>query len=302
MVEFTDSELEKYNFEYSPSEHTKRYNAPDEAIQAHIKLIEKVTNRVQHECGFVVDNNVKYGNDDDELLDIYYNESTVNDAPLFVYIHGGYWQMLTKDSSAYCVEPLVRAGFRVLIVNYSLCPKIPLTGLIQQIRNCMKFIGNYGKERGVKSISFCGHSAGAHLIMSALSDKIFWKSLENKKMIKHLYLLSGVYDLSIIRHLSVVNNNNILGLNDQNTTEVSPLLNDFSHLKDFDLRFHLFVGEHDSKTFQLHSDRMYEHLKSYVTEDRCSCEILQGFDHFNIVEDLRLETFLIMKKIISSKN
>lgn len=44
------------------------------------------------------------------------------DAPLFVYIHGGYWQDLSRDISAYCVRPLARAGTRVAILGYTLAP------------------------------------------------------------------------------------------------------------------------------------------------------------------------------------
>lgn len=39
-----------------------------------------------------------------------------------MYIHGGYWQELNKDISAYCVEPLVNAGIRVIIPGYDLAP------------------------------------------------------------------------------------------------------------------------------------------------------------------------------------
>lgn len=167
----------------------------------------------------------------------------------------------------------------------------------------MKFCINYGAERNSLSISFGGHSAGAHLIMSALSDVHYWKSLENKAILKHCYLISGIYDLSIIRYLSEINENNILGINDENVTEVSPFLQNFAHLKDVDTKFHVFVGEHDSKTFQQHSNDICKHLtKDTDSNDRVSCEILADFDHFGIVEDLRLDDFLITKRIIGNKN
>jgi hypothetical protein len=45
------------------------------------------------------------------------------DSPVFVYIHGGYWQMLSKDISAYHVIPLWQAGIRSIVVGYDLTPK-----------------------------------------------------------------------------------------------------------------------------------------------------------------------------------
>lgn len=63
-----------------------------------------------------------------------------------VYIHGGYWQQLTKDMSAYCVDPLVSNGFRVIVVEYDLCPTVTLTKLIQEITECGRFILNYAER------------------------------------------------------------------------------------------------------------------------------------------------------------
>lgn len=65
--------------------------------------------------------NIKYGPSDRQLLDIYENDTMSSDNT-FVYIHGGYWQELNKDISAYCVEPLVNAGIRVIIPGYDVAP------------------------------------------------------------------------------------------------------------------------------------------------------------------------------------
>lgn len=206
--------------------------------------------------------------------------------------------MLTKDTSAFCVEQLVNAGYRVLIVNYSLCPKVPLTHLIRQIQGCLRFCLNNASVNDSKFVSLCGHSAGAHLILSALSDESFWKSVQYKTKLKHIYLVSGVYDLTEIRHLPSVNNDNILGLNDQNIKQVSPIFGNYSHLQPFDIEFNIFVGEHDSKTFQKHSRDISERLRGDIDKSLCSYQVLQGIDHFDIVENLRLVDYCITKQII----
>jgi len=46
----------------------------------------------------------------------------LSDAPVFVYIHGGYWQLLGKSISAYCVKPLHNEGIISVIVGYDLAP------------------------------------------------------------------------------------------------------------------------------------------------------------------------------------
>jgi arylformamidase len=74
----------------------------------------------------------------------------VKASPIFVYIHGGYWQELSKELSAYCVHPLVKAGIRVIILEYELCPKITLVNLVQQIQKAGIHILKYAATCGSK--------------------------------------------------------------------------------------------------------------------------------------------------------
>lgn len=54
------------------------------------------------------------------------------DAPIFVFIHGGYWQEFSKDSCGFVVDSLVSRGIKVVITGYDLCPK---GNIIQTISN-----------------------------------------------------------------------------------------------------------------------------------------------------------------------
>lgn len=72
------------------------------------------------------------------------------DAPVFVYIHGGYWQKLNKSISAYCVNPLVTAGIKVIVLEYDLCPTVTLSELVEQVARFGEFIlshSDYAKSR-----------------------------------------------------------------------------------------------------------------------------------------------------------
>lgn len=62
------------------------------------------------------------------------------DAPVFVYIHGGYWQELNKINSAYCVGPLVAAGIKVIVLDYDLCPSIALEQIVSEIERAGDYI------------------------------------------------------------------------------------------------------------------------------------------------------------------
>lgn len=73
-------------------------------------------------------------------------KNSIADAPIIVYIHGGYWQQLTKDMSAYCVDPLVSNGSKVIVVEYDLCPSVALSEIVMQITKCGEFILKYAQS------------------------------------------------------------------------------------------------------------------------------------------------------------
>lgn len=211
--------------------------------------------------------------------------------------------MLTKDTSAYFVEPLTKAGYRVLVVNYSLCPKVTLETLVKQIQRCIKFCMSHIAINTSFHISLCGHSAGAHLILAALSDKVFWNTLADniRQKLKYLYLVSGVYDLKIIRYVPTINDDNILGITDNNVYVLSPYRNTFNHVKDMKINF--FVGEYESDAFKKHSIDMHQKLKCIEKENGLSIrmEVVEGVDHFDIVENLSQSDFTLTKHVIKEK-
>lgn len=46
----------------------------------------------------------------------------ISDAPIFVFIHGGYWQEFSKDLTGFSVPLFVKNKIKVITVGYDLCP------------------------------------------------------------------------------------------------------------------------------------------------------------------------------------
>lgn len=67
-------------------------------------------------------------------------------SPIFVYIHGGYWQELDRHTSGSFVEPLVELGFRVIAADYNLCPTVSLHELNKQIHDFYEWLFGYAKD------------------------------------------------------------------------------------------------------------------------------------------------------------
>ena len=65
-----------------------------------------------------------YGAGLGETLDIF--PAAQDGAPVLIYIHGGYWRMLSsKEFSCVALGP-VPAGVTVISVNYALCPSVTI--------------------------------------------------------------------------------------------------------------------------------------------------------------------------------
>src|SRR4029077_20253709 len=90
-----------------------------------------------------------YGREAAARFDLY-RPADVARPPLAVFIHGGYWQAISKDQNAQFAAGLVRSGFGVANLDYSLCPETPLPQIVLQIRAALNFLrhnpANLGAE------------------------------------------------------------------------------------------------------------------------------------------------------------
>ena len=76
---------------------------------------------------------VRYGPGADDLLNVF-PAAGPGPAPVLVFIHGGYWMALGKDSTDYVALGLVPHGVAVVNIDYTLMPKVRMDDLVQQAR------------------------------------------------------------------------------------------------------------------------------------------------------------------------
>ncbi|MCY4546886.1 MAG: alpha/beta hydrolase [Defluviicoccus sp.] len=142
-----------------------------------------------------------YGSHPRERLDLFLPEA--DGAPLFAFIHGGYWQWNDKEPFAFLGEHLVPAGAAFANIEYALCPGVTLTELTQQIRRAIAYLwreaGRFGYDR--ERIVVSGHSAGGHLTAMAMATDwpAFGDDLPAGTVAGGLPI-SGVYDIEPLRH------------------------------------------------------------------------------------------------------
>lgn len=58
--------------------------------------------------------------------------------------------MLSKETSAYCADPLVENGCKVIIMNFELCPTVTVEQQINQSFESAKAILNYAAQFGAR--------------------------------------------------------------------------------------------------------------------------------------------------------
>ena len=143
---------------------------------------------------------VAYGPTLDETLDIF--PAVRPNAPVFVFIHGGYWRALSSKEFSGVALGLHACGITTVVPNYSLCPKVTLDEITRQMRAAvawvLRHIGAHGGDPGRVAVG--GHSAGGHLGAMCLEARWAAEYGLPEDPLAAAVLVSGVYDIEPLRH------------------------------------------------------------------------------------------------------
>lgn len=160
---------------------------------------------------------IPYDEASGETLDIYPAEPG---APLFLWIHGGYWRATSKDDNAFVVPGLKEQGFAVAVMNYTLAPQASLDEIVRQTRAALAYLHRERARYGFDSISVGGSSAGGHLTAMLLVAGWHDGFGVPKDVIEVALDLSGLHELEPLRHIEV---NSWLSLDDAMIQRNSPI-------------------------------------------------------------------------------
>jgi arylformamidase len=201
----------------------------DKAYNARGPIEEKFTNEYLPSFGKLSEaarkklpcrRDVAYGPHRDEVCDIF--PAARPGAPLHLFLHGGYWRMLTKNEAAFVALALQPAGATVMVNTYSLCPGVHLDVIVRQ---CQAFIAWAWRNAGfynadANRLFISGHSAGGHLVGMMLATDWAADYGLPADVIKGATAVSGLYDL---RPLTRAYIREWLQLSPEQTARNSPL-------------------------------------------------------------------------------
>ena len=144
---------------------------------------------------------VRYGPGELETMDIYPTPRA--DAPVLVFIHGGFWRSSDKSLHGFLAPAFTTAGAMVVVPNYALCPAVGIEHIALQLTRCLAWVHRHAALYGgdPARIVVAGHSAGGHLASMMLSCR--WKEVDASlpaQLVSGALAISGLFDLEPLRH------------------------------------------------------------------------------------------------------
>jgi arylformamidase len=91
----------------------------------------------------------------------------LDNAPTFIFIHGGYWQNYNKDDLAFVAKGPLERGFNVVLAEYTLAPHASMTEIVNEVGLLLDYLHSNQGEVGFggRPVCICGHSAGGQLAL-----------------------------------------------------------------------------------------------------------------------------------------
>ena len=231
------------------------------------------------------DLDIAYGDGERETLDILYpDRSSPNDGPvpLIVFLHGGYWLSMTKDSYSFVGENFVKNGAAFAVIGFGLCPGITLADMVGQVERAIAHLWEnadiYGFDRD--RFYLAGHSSGGHLAAMFLGGGVSGTPPVPPETFKASIIVSGLFDLAPIAATYI---NNYIQLDDAGVDALSPL----SHVPSAGKQIGpliLGTGENELAEYFLHQSR----YAAAWAENGHSLEMCDaaGYQHFDVPYDL----------------
>jgi arylformamidase len=222
--------------------------------------------------------NIAYGDGPSETLDIF--PAARPNAPVLVYVHGGYWRALDKSDFSFVAPSFVADGATVVVPNYALCPSVTIEDIVLQMVKAVAWTWRHAAEHGgdPARIALAGHSAGGHL--AAMLASCRWKQWADDLPLAPLtgaLAISGLYDLEPIRLTPFLQSD--LRLTPQQVTRASPAF----YPRPKQCKLFATVGADESEEFLRHNQLIRDQWGPTAVP---VCEAVPGTNHFTVLKSL----------------
>ena len=208
-----------------------------------------------------------YGRGEDEYL---FLATHSIDAPLLVFIHGGYWKALSADDCCMWAPDVLAAGCSFASINYTLAPVATLERIVAQCRGAIDWL-TLESALSPSRMVVAGSSAGGHLAAMCTTAH------PQPHSVTGTVLISGVFDLVPLLQTSV---NDPLNLTKADAMRLSPHHLPVSPCDTVVIAW----GEHETEAFASQSNNYAAHLRT-AGINPVTMEVSDR-DHFDVIYDL----------------
>jgi len=255
------------------AQYNNRARVPDSAV-----LLDRWTRAsqlVRDQAPCVLD--IAYGAAPSERLDVFPTEAA--QAPVLVFLHGGYWRALDKSDHSFVASAFTEEGAMVVVPNYALCPSVSMERIPLQLVHSLAWVWRHAAQHGgdPNRIVLVGHSAGAHL--AAMLSCCDWKSVAPdlpRHLVKGVLSISGLHDLAPIRQTPFLQGD--LKLDADSVRRLSPV-----HFPAPDTPLYAVCGSEESEEFR-RQNRLIR--QAWGRRAVPICEEIAGCNHFDILHNL----------------
>jgi len=274
--------------EYSPSSCIDDIN---EFINQYIEQSKTAVSSAKQSDSLLT--NLRYGSSETQTLDLFLPTNRSKNK-LHVYIHGGYWQELSKNESSFAATTFQEAGSHFAALNYTLAPDATLTQIVDEVSRAILWLYNNADKYGYdkNEIYLSGSSAGAHLAL--LMTLIDWQKVDSQfsdiNPVAGVCAVSGIYDLAPLLNTYI---NDPLRLTTDEVITLSPLKLVSSQIPSCPII--IAYGDNETSEFKRHSDELYYHYQQRKV-NILKREII-GRNHFDVILDLSDNNSWLAKQV-----
>ncbi len=113
--------------------------------------------------------------------------SAGQDTPVLVFIHGGFWQMRSKNDFAFLAESFLSSGISVAMVGYPLGPDVTMDEIVADTHAAIRYLAAELPKLGgdPRRVVVSGWSSGGHLATMVLDEPSLRAGLS----------ISGIFEL-----------------------------------------------------------------------------------------------------------
>lgn len=286
MKPYRHMDLKTLGQEYSPSSCIKDIMVYiNEYIDESAQARERLKNNARLD--------VKYGHEERSRMDVFI-PSGDGPFPIHVFIHGGYWQELSKDESAFAAPNFVDHDIIFIALDYTLAPEATMPQIVEQTREgIISILKSAEKFNGdANNVTVSGSSAGGHLVAEVLS--MDWKVYGYESCpLKGALAISGVYDLEPLVKTYV---NEPLKMDVEEALKVSPLY----HIPGDSCPIVFTYGENETSEFKRQT---HEYMDACLRAGiDCSYLDMPSVNHFDIVMDLGKKDSPLFQAVLNQIN